>query len=78
MEGISVNSIIIEWGNKMMKERIDNEIKDLNSTRAKYHRDFMDIEKKYNEKIIPLKVYEKHKKKYADQCQNHTDYCYQG
>jgi len=48
----------------MDKEKIENKIKELNSFRARYHRDFQEIEKKYNNKNISEKDYEKHKRKH--------------
>ncbi len=43
------------------KDKIEDKIKDLNSMRAMYHRDFEEFEKKYNEKEIPKEQLEKHK-----------------
>jgi hypothetical protein len=51
-------------GNMMKREKIDSEIKDLNSTRAMYHKEFMSVEKKYHDKKISKKDYEKYKRKY--------------
>ena len=45
-------------------EKIENKIKELNSFRARYHRDFKEIEVKYNDKNISEKDYEKHKRKH--------------
>ncbi len=47
----------------MDKEKIENKIKELNSFRARYHRDFQEIERKHNNKSISEKDYEKHKRK---------------
>ena len=44
--------------------KIENKIKELNSFRARYQRDFKEIEKKYKDKIISEKDYENHKHKY--------------
>ena len=43
---------------------IENKIKELNAIRAMYHRDFIEIEKKFNRNEISNKTYEKHKRKY--------------
>ena len=48
----------------MDREKIENKIKELNSFRARYHRDFKEIEVKYNDKNISEKNYEKHKRKH--------------
>jgi hypothetical protein len=48
----------------MKKEKIGNEIKQLNSIRSIYHRDFKEIEKKYSRKEISEKIFEKQKIKY--------------
>ena len=48
----------------MNKEKSENEIKELNAIRAMYHRDFKEIEKRYNKKEISDKRFEKHKQKY--------------
>ena len=48
----------------MDKEKIENKIKELNSFRARYHRDFQEIEIKHNNKSISEKDYEKHKRKH--------------
>jgi hypothetical protein len=48
----------------MDREKIENKIKELNSFRARYQRDFKEIEKKYNDKNISEKDYEKHKRKH--------------
>ena len=46
------------------REKIENKIKELNSFRARYQRDFKEIEEKYKEKIITEKDYENHKHKH--------------
>jgi len=46
------------------REKIENKIKELNSFRARYQRDFKEIKAKYNNKIISEKDYEKHKRKH--------------
>jgi len=46
------------------KKKIDDKIKDLNSIRAMYHRDFKENEIKHLEKKITDKAFEKHKKVY--------------
>ena len=48
----------------MDRGKIENKIKELNSFRARYHRDFKEIEVKYNDKDISEKDYEKHKRKH--------------
>jgi hypothetical protein len=48
----------------MNKEKIESEIKKLNAIRAMFHRDFKEIEKKYNKKEIISKNFEKIKRKY--------------
>ena len=48
----------------MDREKIENKIKELNSFRARFQRDFKEIEVKYNDKIISEKDYEKHKRKH--------------
>ena len=48
----------------MNREKIENKIKELNSFRARYQRDFKEIEAKYNDKIISEKDFEKHKRKH--------------
>ena len=48
----------------MDREKIENKIKELNSFRARYQRDFKEIERKYNDKNISEKDYEKHKRKH--------------
>jgi hypothetical protein len=48
----------------MDREKIEDKIKELNSFRARYHRDFKEIEVKYNDKNISEKDYEKHKRKH--------------
>ena len=47
----------------MDREKIEDKIKELNSFRARYHRDFKEIEVKYNNKKISEKDYEKYKRK---------------
>ncbi len=47
----------------MDREKNENKIKELNSFRARYHRDFKEIEVKYNNKKISEKDYEKYKRK---------------
>ena len=49
----------------MNKEKIESEIKELNAFRAIHHRDFKEIEKRYNKKEISDKNFEKQKRKYA-------------
>jgi len=48
----------------MNKDKIEKEIKELNAIRALHHRDFNEIEKRYNRKEISDKTFEKHKQKY--------------
>jgi hypothetical protein len=48
----------------MNKEKIEREIKKLNAIRAIYNRDFKEIEKRYNKRIISIKNFEKQKRKY--------------
>ena len=48
----------------MDREKIENKIKELNSFRARYQRDFKEIEKKYNDKNISENDYGKHKRKH--------------
>lgn len=48
----------------MGREKIENKIKELNSFRARYQRDFREIEGKYNNNIISEKDFEKHKGKH--------------
>ena len=48
----------------MDREKIENKIKELNSLRARYQRDFKEIERKYNDKNMSEKDYEKHKRKH--------------
>jgi len=48
----------------MNKDKIESEIKELNALRARDHRDFNEIEKRYNRKEISDKTYEKQKRKY--------------
>lgn len=48
----------------MEREKIENKIKELNSFRARFQRDFKEIETKYNDKIISEKDYENHKRKF--------------
>ena len=48
----------------MNKEKIESEIKELNAMRAMHHRDFNEIEKRYDRKEISDKIFEKHKRKY--------------
>jgi len=48
----------------MNKEKIESEIKELNAIRAMRHRDFNEIEKRYDRKEISDKSFEKHKQKY--------------
>ena len=48
----------------MNREKIENKIKELNSFRARYQRDFKEIEKKYTDRFISEKDYEKHKRKH--------------
>lgn len=48
----------------MNKKKIESEIKELNAIRAMRHRDFKEIEKKYNKKEISDKTFEKLKRKY--------------
>ena len=50
--------------NKMDNEKIECEIKELNAIRAMRHRDFKEIEKRYNRKEISDKNFEKQKRKY--------------
>jgi hypothetical protein len=49
---------------KMNREKIESEIKELNAIRAMHQRDFREIEKKFNSKEISDKTFEKHKRKY--------------
>jgi hypothetical protein len=48
----------------MHREKIENKIKELNSFRARYQKDFKEIEVKYNDKLISENHYEKHKRKH--------------
>ena len=48
----------------MNKDKIESEIKELNALRARDHRDFNEIEKRYSRKEISDKSFEKHKQKY--------------
>ena len=48
----------------MDREKIENKIKELNSFRARYQRDFREIEGKYNDNIISEKDFEKLKGKH--------------
>ena len=48
----------------MNKEKIESEIKELNAIRAMRHRDFNEIEKRYDRKEISDKSFEKHRQKY--------------
>jgi hypothetical protein len=48
----------------MSNEKIESEIKKLNSIRAMYHRDFKDIEKRYQNREISDKNFEKYKSRY--------------
>ena len=48
----------------MNKEKIESEIKEFNAIRAMHHRDFKEIEKRYNKKEISDKNFEKQKRKY--------------
>ena len=48
----------------MNKGKIESEIKKLNAIRAMRHRDFNEIEKRYDRKEISDKSFEKHKQKY--------------
>jgi hypothetical protein len=48
----------------MNKEKIESEIKELNAIRAMHHRDFKEIEKRYNKKLISDKNFGKQKRKY--------------
>ena len=43
---------------------IENDIKKLNAIKAMRHRDFNEIEKRYDRKEISNKNFEKHKRKY--------------
>jgi len=57
----------------MDKEKIESEIKELNAIRAMRHRDFKEIEKRYNRKEISDKTYEKHKRKYDSRIEKIKD-----
>jgi hypothetical protein len=46
------------------REKIENKIKELNSIRARYQRDFKEIEEKYKDEIIFEKEYENRKHKH--------------
>ena len=48
----------------MNKEKIESEIKKLNSIRSIYQRDLKEIEKRYNKKEISEKTFDKKKRKY--------------
>jgi chaperonin cofactor prefoldin len=48
----------------MKKEKIESEIKQLNSIRSIYNKNFKEIEKRYNNKEISDKTFDKHKRKY--------------
>ena len=47
-----------------VRGKIESKIKELNSLRARYKRDFKEIEEKYKDKIITEKDYENHKHKH--------------
>jgi predicted DNA binding CopG/RHH family protein len=46
------------------KEKIEDKIKDLNATRAMFHRDFERFEKQYKDKDISKEEFKKHKINY--------------
>jgi archaellum component FlaC len=48
----------------MDREKIENKIKELNSFRAMCQKDFKEIERRYKDRIISEKNYEKYKHKY--------------
>ena len=49
---------------KMNREKIESEIKELNAIRAMYQRDFREIEKKFNNKELSDKNFKKHKRRF--------------
>jgi len=57
----------------MKKEKIESEIKELNAIRAMRHRDFNEIEKRYDRKEISDKSFEKHKQKYDSRLEKIKD-----
>jgi len=57
----------------MNKEKIESEIKELNAIRAMRHRDFNEIEKRYDRKEISDKSFEKHKQKYDSRIEKIKD-----
>ena len=57
----------------MNKEKIESEIKELNAIRAMRHRDFNEIEKRYDRKEISDKSFEKHKQKYDSRLEKIKD-----
>ena len=57
----------------MKKEKIESEIKELNAIRAMRHRDFNEIEKRYDRKEISDKSFEKHKQKYDSRIEKIKD-----
>ena len=46
------------------KDKIEDEIKNLNAIRAMYHRDLEEFEKKYKDKEISKEDFEKHRINY--------------
>jgi len=48
----------------MNMEKIENEIKKLNSIRSIFQRDLKEIEKRYKNREISDKTFDKHKRKY--------------
>jgi len=57
----------------MNKEKIESEIKELNAIRAMRHREFNEIEKRYDRKEISDKSFEKHKQKYDSRLEKIKD-----
>ena len=48
------------------KNKIEDKIKDLNATRAMYHRDLEEFERRYKKKEISKEELEKHKINYEE------------
>ena len=48
----------------VINNTIENKIKELNAIRAMFHRDFIEIERRFNKKEISDRIFEKHKRKY--------------
>jgi hypothetical protein len=52
---------------------IENKIKELNAIRAMFHRDFIEIERRFNKKEISDRIFEKHKRKYDSKIEKIKD-----